>query len=133
MEIDTPQTATERAEESFATFKATIAKQPFYYFAVELVVNGTSDQTIDAYQFHSYFTAVLKEWLGIIGSGMSVDILDYQYPVAIIRVPFDKYKGVWQAMTVNTITLLNGSVARFKVVRGSAFYMGVVTSSRSMF
>ncbi|KAJ1897395.1 hypothetical protein LPJ66_003391 [Kickxella alabastrina] len=137
MDIDEPhqtiKTATAPAE---ATFKTTISKQPFYYFAVELITSSSgpaSEIDIDAQKFHSYMTAVLAQWLGAVGSGMSLDILSYTAPRAIVRVPYCKYKGVWQAMTVNSFKLMNGATARFSVVRGSAFYMGVVASSRTMF
>ncbi|KAJ2373785.1 hypothetical protein IW150_003452, partial [Coemansia sp. RSA 2607] len=98
-----------------------------------VVTNGPAEQSMDAHQFHSFLTAVLVEWLGVVGSGMSVDIMDYAFPRAVVRVPFNKHKGVWQAMTVNTFRLLNGTAARFKVTHGSAFYMGVAASSRREF
>ncbi|KAJ2777332.1 hypothetical protein GGI15_004535 [Coemansia interrupta] len=116
-----------------ATFKTTITRQPFYYFAVELATNRPSEHTMDATQFHSFLTAALFEWLGVVGSGMSVDIMDYAFPRAVVRVPFAKHRGVWQALTVVTFRLLNGAMARFKVDRGSAFYMGVAASSRTEF
>ncbi|KAJ2382013.1 hypothetical protein GGI23_007459 [Coemansia sp. RSA 2559] len=86
--------------------------------------------SVDPQQYYGYIMVVLRQWLGAVGAGMSVDILDLKYPKAIIRVPFDKYKSVWQAMTVTPFKQLDGTNAYFQVLRGSAFAMGVVSSSR---
>ncbi|KAJ1725088.1 hypothetical protein LPJ53_000739 [Coemansia erecta] len=129
MDVDSPRAPTL----AVPTFKTTITKQPFYYFAVELATNGAAEHPMDAHQFHSFLTAALVEWLGVVGSGMSVDIMDYAFPRAVVRVPFARHKGVWQALMVNTFRLLDGTAARFRVVHGSAFYMGVAASSRREF
>ncbi|KAJ1728927.1 hypothetical protein LPJ61_003777 [Coemansia biformis] len=126
MEIDQPLAA--RAE---GPFRTTISKQPFYYFAITLVTG--SSVPISASQYREYLLMVLNQWLGAIGGGMPVELMDYDYPRATIRVPYDSHKAAWQAMTVNPFKLLDGAgaSAHFQVVRGSAFSMGVATSSRS--
>ncbi|KAJ1763310.1 hypothetical protein GGH19_002460 [Coemansia sp. RSA 1807] len=112
------------------TLKTTISKQPYYYFAITLATS-TPAAPIDVTQYHGYITLVLTQWLGAIGGGIPVDILDYSYPRATIRVPHVNHKQVWQAMTVNPFSLLSDNTqAYFQVVRNSAFAMGVVTSSR---
>ncbi|KAJ2552751.1 hypothetical protein EV175_003194 [Coemansia sp. RSA 1933] len=110
------------------TSRTTISKQPFYYFAISMVTD--SPTTVESQQYYDYIMVVLRQWLGAIGAGMSVDIVDLDYPKAIIRVPFDKYKSVWQAMTVTPFKQLDGTNAHFQVLHGSAFAMGVVSSSR---
>ncbi|KAJ2147552.1 hypothetical protein IW136_000020 [Coemansia sp. RSA 678] len=112
------------------TLKTTISKQPYYYFAITLATS-TPATPIDVTQYHGYIALVLTQWLGAIGGGIPVDILDYSYPRATIRVPYVNHKQVWQAMTVNPFSLLSDNTqAYFQVVRNSAFAMGVVTSSR---
>ncbi|KAJ2338566.1 hypothetical protein IWW50_007032 [Coemansia erecta] len=124
MEIDQPPA------HKPATFKTTISKQPFYYFAITLITSSPA-APIDAHQYHGYIMMILNQWLGAIGGGIPVDLLDYDCPRATIRVPFDKHKSVWQAMSVNQFKLLSGeTTAYFQVLRGSAFSMGVVASSR---
>ncbi|KAJ2546546.1 hypothetical protein GGH95_006820, partial [Coemansia sp. RSA 1836] len=75
----------------------------------------------------------LKQWLGDVGAGMSVDILDMRVRVADIRVPLDKYKQVWQAMTLTPFKLADGASAHLQVLRGSAFSMGLAAGSREAF
>ncbi|KAJ2160931.1 hypothetical protein GGF46_001851 [Coemansia sp. RSA 552] len=131
MEIDTRAPAAASDVPAAATFKTTISKQKFYYFAVTLVATSTAAApSIDARQFHDYLAMVLHQWLGTVGGSIPVDLLDYTYPQAVIRVPFDKHQAVWQAMTVGTFKLLSGGSARFQVTRGSAFSMGVACGSR---
>ncbi|KAJ2769194.1 hypothetical protein IWQ57_003208 [Coemansia nantahalensis] len=123
MEIDQPPAA-----QAAGSFRTTISKQPFYYFAVSLVTGSATP--IAAAQFREYLLMVLNQWLGAIGGGVAVEVMDYDYPRAVIRVPYDNYKAAWQAMTVNPFKLLDGAAAHFQVVRGSAFAMGVVAGSR---
>ncbi|KAJ2489147.1 hypothetical protein IWW37_004236 [Coemansia sp. RSA 2050] len=110
------------------TFKATISKQPFYYFAIELL--GTSSMEITPAQYFEYIQFVLKQWLGDVGAGMPVEVLDVRACEANIRVPFDKYKQVWQALTLIPFKLSDGTTARLQVLRGSAFAMGLALGSR---
>ncbi|KAJ2746597.1 hypothetical protein H4S06_005217 [Coemansia sp. BCRC 34490] len=110
------------------TFRTTISKQQFYYFAISMVTDV--ETSVEPQQYYDYIMVVLRQWLGVVGAGMSVDILDLKYPRAIIRVPFDRYKAAWQAMTVTPFKQLDGTSAHFQVLRGSAFAMGVVSSSR---
>ncbi|KAJ2226386.1 hypothetical protein GGH97_006634, partial [Coemansia sp. RSA 475] len=58
------------------TLKTTISKQPYYYFAITLATS-TPAAPIDVTQYHGYITLVLTQWLGAIGGGIPVDILDY--------------------------------------------------------
>ncbi|KAJ2682434.1 hypothetical protein IWW39_006001 [Coemansia spiralis] len=124
MEVDQPVAETS----ILPTFKATISKQPFYYFAIELL--GTSSMEFTPAQYFEYIQFVLKQWLGDVGAGMSVDVLDVRARKADIRVPYDKYKQVWQAMTLIPFKLPDGTTARLQVLRGSAFAMGLASGSR---
>ncbi|KAJ1800760.1 hypothetical protein LPJ59_000842 [Coemansia sp. RSA 2399] len=125
MDVDKSNAAEKAA---IQTFRTTISRQPFYYFAVSMVTDTPA--SVEPQQYYGYIMVVLRQWLGAVGAGMSVDILDLKYPKAIIRVPFDKYKSVWQAMTVTPFKQLDGTNAHFQVLHGSAFAMGVVSSSR---
>ncbi|KAJ2783625.1 hypothetical protein H4R18_001604 [Coemansia javaensis] len=113
-----------------AAFKTTISRQEHYYFAVELVASPPA-ASLDARQFREYLMMVIDQWLGAVGGGIAVDVLDYQCPRATVRVPFGDHKGVWQAMTVCPFKLLDGAAAHFQVLRGSAFSAGVAAGSRS--
>ncbi|KAJ2697034.1 hypothetical protein H4R19_005690 [Coemansia spiralis] len=123
MEIDEPAAA-----QAAGTFRTTISKQPFYYFAICLVTG--SSMPITAAQYREYLLMVLNQWLGAIGGGIAVELMDYDYPRAVVRVPYNNHKAVWQAMTVNPFKLLDGAAAHFQVVRGSAFAMGAAAGSR---
>lgn len=111
-----------------ATLKTTISKQPFFYFRVKLVTK--SDIVLEPLQYYSYIRIVLKQWLGVVGSGMTIDILDMTYPEAAIRVPYDNHKQAWQAMTLNSFRLTDDTLARFQVLQTSAFAMGIIDGSR---
>ncbi|PIA15151.1 hypothetical protein COEREDRAFT_82141 [Coemansia reversa NRRL 1564] len=124
MEIDQHNSSAESA----ATFRTTISKQEFYYFSICLVTSDTTE--IDPQQYHSYLEMILNRLHGAIGGGIPVDILNYEYPRATIRVPYNKYKAVWQAITIVPFRLLSGVDAHFQVLHGSAFAMGVSASSR---
>ncbi|KAJ2463942.1 hypothetical protein GGI03_003532, partial [Coemansia sp. RSA 2337] len=119
MEVDQPLAA----PSALPTFKTTISKQPFYYFSIELL--STSTLTLSPVQYFGYIQFVLRQWLGDVGAGMSVDVLDIRAREATIRVPFNKYKQVWQAMTLIPFKLPDGANARLQVLRGSAFAMGL--------
>ncbi|KAJ2899572.1 hypothetical protein IWW38_000922 [Coemansia aciculifera] len=113
-------------------FKSTISKQPFYYFTVEL--QTTSQAPVDSRQYQGYVQYALKQWVGDIGAGMSVDILDTRGTrVFDIRVPFDQHKQVWQALTLTPFKMPDGTNARLQVLRGSAFAMGLAAGSRHAF
>ncbi|KAJ2801544.1 hypothetical protein H4S07_004907 [Coemansia furcata] len=127
MEVDGPLAA----EVVLPTLKSTISKQPYYYFTIELTT--TSTLAIDPAQYFGYIQLVLRQWLGDVGAGMSVDVLDMRGRAADIRVPFDKYKQVWQAMTLIPFKLPDGARARLQVLRGSAFAMGLAAGSRQAF
>ncbi|KAJ1999775.1 hypothetical protein GGI04_004426 [Coemansia thaxteri] len=109
-------------------FKATISKQPFYYFTVELVTTSTIQLT--PLQYLGYIELVLTQWLGVVGAGMSIDVLSLHGREVTIRVPFDRHKAAWQAMTLTPFKLPDGSSARLQVLRGSAFSMGLAAGSR---
>ncbi|KAI9503690.1 hypothetical protein GGI25_002722 [Coemansia spiralis] len=129
MDVDKPKDMFNN-KASTRTMRMTITKQPFYYFAITMVAD--TPNSINPQQYHDYIMLVINQWLGAIGGGMSVDILDFNYPDAIIRVPYEKYKSVWQAMTVTPFKRLEGAKARFQVLRSSAFAMGVAASSREI-
>ncbi|KAJ2802601.1 Ribonuclease P protein subunit p14 [Coemansia guatemalensis] len=114
--------------EPAATFRTTISKQEFYYFSICLVTSDTT--AIDPPQYLSYLEMVISRLHGAIGGGIPVDLINYEYPRAMIRVPFSKHKAVWQAMTIVPFRLLSDVDAHFQVLRGSAFAMGVSASSR---
>ncbi|KAJ2097531.1 hypothetical protein GGI09_003781 [Coemansia sp. S100] len=127
MEVDQPLAA----PSALPTLKTTISKQPFYYFSIELL--STSTLTLSPVQYFGYIQFVLRQWLGDVGAGMSVDVLDIRAREATIRVPFNKYKQVWQAMTLIPFKLPDGANARLQVLRGSAFAMGLTAGSRQAF
>ncbi|KAJ2744877.1 hypothetical protein GGI20_002606 [Coemansia sp. BCRC 34301] len=124
MEVDRPLAATT----AVPAFKSTLSRQPFYYFSIEL--QTTSSFPVDARQYLGYIQFALRQWLGDVGSGMLVDVLDLRARVADIRVPYDKYKQVWQALTLTPFKLPDSASARLQVLRGSAFSMGLVAGSR---
>ncbi|KAJ2627647.1 hypothetical protein GGF44_004673 [Coemansia sp. RSA 1694] len=127
MEVDQPLAT----KNTVPALKSTISKQPFYYFSIEL--RTTSSLALNSRQYLGYIQFALKQWLGDVGAGMSVDILDMRVRVADIRVPFDKYKQVWQAMTLTPFKLADGASAHLQVLCGSAFSMGLAAGSREAF
>ncbi|KAJ2300947.1 hypothetical protein IWW55_003847 [Coemansia sp. RSA 2706] len=113
------------------TFKTTVSHQPFYYFAITLAASAPAP-AIDAAQYHAYIALVLRQWLGAVGGAVPVDVLHYAYPQATVRVPFDRRQAVWQAVTVTPFRLLGSdATASFRVLRASAFAMGVAAGSRT--
>lgn len=65
----------------------TIKAPPFSYAHLELISDSTEIVELDNLQVKSYCTAALKQFLGITGAAISLDILKVQKNHCWIRVP----------------------------------------------
>ncbi|KAI8321739.1 hypothetical protein GQ54DRAFT_175232, partial [Martensiomyces pterosporus] len=108
MEIDQQTQPATTAAPPPQTFKTTISKQPFYYFAVSLVTADQQHQQIDIIQYRNYLSLALNQWLGATGAGISIDVLKFDYPRGVIRVPYGDHRSVWQALTVYGFQMPSG-------------------------
>ncbi|KAG6005685.1 hypothetical protein E4U21_007749 [Claviceps maximensis] len=114
-------------------------EQRFSYAHLELAADGPASQTImlDNLMVKSYMTAALKQFLGLTGLAIPIDILKAQDVTCWVRLPREDmasfaaaitaYKGIWEGDTQyvlrmkgssNWLGLLIGGAAQEEVFRG---------------
>ncbi|KAF4966715.1 hypothetical protein FSARC_5630 [Fusarium sarcochroum] len=77
-------------EKSHDILTCTIKEPPFSYAHLELVTNtlsSSSSVTLDNLSLKSYCTTALRQFLGITGTAISIDILKVENNHAWVRVP----------------------------------------------
>lgn len=73
------------AGKSHDIYTTTIQTPPYAYAHLELIT--TTAMTLDNLQVRSYLTSALKQFLGLTGSGMPIDILKVDGKECWVRVP----------------------------------------------
>lgn len=76
----------------------TIKTPPFSYACLELISDSTTDIKLDEITVRSHITASLKQFLGLSGSAISVDILKAEGKECWIRVPREDLSAVLAAV-----------------------------------
>ncbi|KAF4452655.1 hypothetical protein F53441_4523 [Fusarium austroafricanum] len=77
-------------EKSHDILTCTIKEPPFSYTHLELVtgvLSSSSSVTLDNLSLKSYCTAALRQFLGINGTAISIDILKVENNHAWVRIP----------------------------------------------
>ncbi|KND93524.1 hypothetical protein TOPH_01727 [Tolypocladium ophioglossoides CBS 100239] len=84
-----PQSGAPKAglESSHKLLTCTIKSPPFSYVRLELVTDGPDNSELDNLQVKSYCTAALRQFLGITGAAISMDILKAEGSECWVRVP----------------------------------------------
>lgn len=82
-----PKSGTQRLETSHVLLSCTIKDPPFSYAHLELVTNNTEPVELDNLQVKSYCTAALRQFLGVTGVAIPLDILKVDGIHCWIRVP----------------------------------------------
>lgn len=65
----------------------TVASPPFSYAHLELVTDGPGPVELDNLEVRSYCTAALRQFLGLTGEAIAIDILKTQGAECWLRVP----------------------------------------------
>lgn len=83
----TPGTEKPRLEKSHEILTCTIKAPHFSYAHLEAVTDGTEPVELDNLQVKSYCTAALRQFMGITGEAIALDILKVQGNQCWVRLP----------------------------------------------
>lgn len=120
MEIDTPlgeaithasQTAS-KATKYHEIYSTVIKAPPHAYAHLQVICPTEPDIVLDELTLRQYFTAALKQFLGVTGMGISVDILKVSGPECWVRVPRQDLGAFTSAVTA---WVGSGSASGFRI------------------
>ncbi|BFZ10592.1 hypothetical protein BsWGS_13631 [Bradybaena similaris] len=105
-------------------------KQPYLYMKVALTIDGEDAGQLTPVQYKYLIVQALKETLGQVGAGNTVDLLKLSNNgVALLRLPTRHADRLWAALTLYGNTPAKRRCA-FRVLQVSPFLMGLVFDSR---
>ena len=91
--------STQDATEKAFHFSRTIKSPPFAYAHMELATDGPQDIQLDELMVKSYCTAALKQFLGLTGQAIPIDILKAQGGACWVRVPREDLRSFAAGIT----------------------------------
>jgi len=107
----------------------TVKNPPFSYVHLQLNTSApTQREALDDLQVKSYCTGALRQFLGLTGQGMSMDILKVQGGDAWVRIPRDDLGSFAAAITAYRGTVEDG-VERVLRVKQCSDYLGAMVGS----
>lgn len=86
----------------------TIKNPPYSYAHLELVTSTTQPESLDELQVKAYCTAALRQFLGLTGQAMFLDILKVEGGDCWVRVPRDDLGSFAAAITAYKGTVEDG-------------------------
>lgn len=100
-----------KTQKSHELATCTIKSPPFSYVQLELSTQGSGPEAdeaavLDAVQVRAYCTAALRQFLGISGTAISIDILKVEGKQCWVRVP-----GPDLALFSAAVTAWNGNIS----------------------
>ncbi|KAI1853615.1 hypothetical protein JX266_001599 [Neoarthrinium moseri] len=103
----------------------TIRAPPFSYAHLEVLRDSAQPAELDAIQVRSYCTAALKQFLGISGTAISVDILKVDGAACWLRIPRDDLAAFAAAITAWQGTYEGGLHTTLRV-KGCSDWLGTL-------
>ncbi|KAI0874993.1 hypothetical protein GGS24DRAFT_500202 [Hypoxylon argillaceum] len=119
-----------RAKKSHELAKSVIKVPPYSYTHLELF-NGDSSkgEELDALQVRSYCTAALKQFLGVTGMAIHLDILKVEGQSCWLRVPRDDLGAFAAAITAWQGITQDGIHSIFRI-RGCSDWLGALVGQQ---
>lgn len=132
MEIDIPlgeviKNASEsksKSSKSHDIYATTIKTSLYAYAHLKLITKTNSDMVLDDLTIRQYLTAALKQFLGITGAGMPIDILMVSGQESWVRVPQQDLGAFAAAVTAWIGT--GSSVSGFRICAAGDFLGALV-------
>ncbi|KAK6084813.1 hypothetical protein SCUP515_01309 [Seiridium cupressi] len=119
----TSTAAATKSHKSQELATCTIRASPFSYAHLEVLRNPTEPVELDAIQVRSYCTAALKQFLGVSGQAISIDILKLEGASCWLRIPRDDLSAFAAAITAWQGSYDNGTHSNFRI-RGCSDWLG---------
>lgn len=120
--------SSKRGQETAHTlFTSTIKEQPFAYAHLELDTDGPQDIKLDDLMVKSYFTAALKQFLGLTGQAIPIDILKAQDSTCWVRLPREDLSSFAAAITAYRGSS-DGDTQYILRMKGSSNWLGLLVS-----
>lgn len=101
----------------------TIRAPPFSYAHLEAQRNSAEPLELDAIQVRSFCSAALKQFLGISGQAISIDILKVDGPSCWLRIPRDDLSAFAAAITAWQGTYEGGTHSTLRI-KGCSDWLG---------
>ncbi|ETS79592.1 hypothetical protein PFICI_09445 [Pestalotiopsis fici W106-1] len=121
--------ATSKSHKAQELATCTIRAPPFSYAHLEAMrKNSLEALELDAIQVRSYCSAALKQFLGVSGQAISIDILKVEGPSCWLRIPRDDLSAFAAAITAWQGTYEGGTHSTLRV-RGCSDWLGSLVGS----
>lgn len=101
----------------------TIRTPPFSYAHLEIIRNPAQVVDLDAIQVRSYCTAALKQFFGVSGQAISIDILKVDGADCWLRIPRDDLGVFAAALTAWQGSYEDGAQSTFRI-KGCSDWLG---------
>ena len=115
-------------QKSHEILTCTVKAPPFSYAHLELITDGHEAIELDNLQVKSYCTAALRQFLGITGTAISMDILKVQGSQCWVRVPRPDLGSFAAAITAWPGTSEGNTQCMFKL-RQCSDWLGAMVGS----
>lgn len=106
----------------------TVKNPPYSYAHLTLVTSSTQPESLDELQVKSYCTNALRQFLGLTGQAMSLDILKVQGREAWVRIPRGDLGSFAAAITAYKGIVEDG-VERVLRLKQCSDYLGAMVGS----
>jgi ribonuclease P/MRP protein subunit POP8 len=114
-------TAKSHKSQELATW--TVKAPRFSYAHLRVLRNPTEPEELDAIQVRTYCTAALKQFLGVSGQAISIDILKVEGSDCWLRIPRDDLGAFAAALTAWQGIYENGTHSAIQI-RGCSDWLG---------
>ncbi|KAJ9142638.1 hypothetical protein NKR23_g7054 [Pleurostoma richardsiae] len=124
MEVDPPADSSSapipasqaKGAKSLELYTSTIKNPPHAYAYLELVTDSDEAAELDPILVRSYCTAALKQFLGLTGMGMPIDILKVEGKECWLRIPREDLGAFAAAITAWTGATLEGHTSTLRIL-----------------
>ncbi|TRX96247.1 hypothetical protein FHL15_002971 [Xylaria flabelliformis] len=119
-----------KVNKSYELAKSVIKAPPYSYAHLELFsAESAKTEELDALQVRSYCTAALKQFLGVTGMAIPLDILKVEGQSCWLRLPRDHLGAFAAAITAWQGTNLDGISSTFRL-RGCSDWLGALVGQQ---
>lgn len=127
-EAGAPISSQARLEKSHEILTCTIRAPPFSYAHLEVITDGADPVELDNLQVKAYCTAALKQFMGITGAAIALDVLKVTGNECWLRVPRPDL-GKFAAAVTSWRGVSEGDSQRVFRVRQCSDWLGTMAGS----